>query len=131
VTADQWAAFTPSPAPICVACVGDGFNPDGGDCLRCQGTGVDPDPMAPAGASPMTILRALVAKVSPDLDAYASGRLDISQVRCVLCGVAPCQCRQCEAPYLRWQADVPEPCGMTVGPDGLCPRGHRQDGGTP
>jgi hypothetical protein len=29
-----------------VACVGDGFNPDGGPCLRCQGTGADPDPCA-------------------------------------------------------------------------------------
>lgn len=37
------------PAPICVACVGDGFNPDGGSCLRCKGTGVDPDPVAPTG----------------------------------------------------------------------------------
>lgn len=37
------------PAPICVACVGDGFNPDGGPCLRCSGSGVDPDPLAPTG----------------------------------------------------------------------------------
>ncbi len=40
---------TPTPEPVCVACVGDGFNPDGGLCLRCRGTGVDPDPLAPAG----------------------------------------------------------------------------------
>ena len=80
-------------------------------------------------ADPMGVLLALGAKVSPDLDAYASGRLDISQVRCGLCGVAPCRCRQCEGPYLRYLAEVPEPCGMTVGPDGECPRGHRQDGG--
>jgi hypothetical protein len=76
----------------------------------------------------MAALVALGAEVSPDLDAYASGRLDISQVRCVLCGVAPCQCRQCEAPYLRWLATEPEPCGMTIGPAGQCPRGHTLDG---
>ena len=80
-------------------------------------------------ADPMGALRALGARVSPDLDAYASGRLPLSRVRCVLCGVAPCQCRQCEAPYLRWGADVPEPCGMTIGPDGQCPRGHGADDG--
>jgi hypothetical protein len=37
------------PAPICVACVGDRTNPDGGPCLRCRGTGIDPDPLAPDG----------------------------------------------------------------------------------
>jgi hypothetical protein len=37
------------PAPVCVACVGDATNPDGGPCLRCQGTGTDPDPLAPTG----------------------------------------------------------------------------------
>jgi hypothetical protein len=35
--------------PICVACVGDGTNPAGGVCLRCQGTRIDPDPAAPSG----------------------------------------------------------------------------------
>jgi hypothetical protein len=40
---------TQAQAPICVACVGDLTNPDGGPCLRCKGTGVDPDPLAPAG----------------------------------------------------------------------------------
>jgi hypothetical protein len=39
----------PEQAPVCVACVGDGTNPDGGPCLRCQGTGADPDPAAPTG----------------------------------------------------------------------------------
>lgn len=29
---------------------------------------------------------------SPDFDAYASGELDASKVRCVLCGQAPCMC---------------------------------------
>jgi hypothetical protein len=122
---DQVAAAADIP-PTCVACVGDGFNPDGGPCLRCGGSGRDPDPLAPVWpGNPMTVLLALGARVSPDLDAYASGRLDASQVRCVLCGVAPCRCRQCEAPYRRWLAEVDEPCGMTVGPDGECPRGHR------
>ena len=32
--------------PVCVACVGDRTNPDGGPCLRCKGTGRDPDPIA-------------------------------------------------------------------------------------
>jgi len=44
----------PEPAPIaaepvCVACVGDRASPDGGPCLRCKGTGTDPDPLAPTG----------------------------------------------------------------------------------
>jgi hypothetical protein len=80
--------------------------------------------------TPMDVLLALGARVSPDLDAYASGRLDISQVRCVLCGEAPCRCRQCEAPYQGYLAPEPRTCGMTLGsapglaPD-ECPRGHR------
>jgi hypothetical protein len=54
VTADQRAV----PAPVCVACVGDGFNPDGGTCLRCGGSGIDPDPLAPVWpGNPMTALR--------------------------------------------------------------------------
>jgi hypothetical protein len=41
---------TPAPAPICVACVGDGTDPvTGGPCLRCKGTAIDPDPLAPTG----------------------------------------------------------------------------------
>lgn len=38
------------------------------------------------------VVNRLGAKWSPDFDAYASGQLDISQVRCVLRGQAPCQC---------------------------------------
>lgn len=30
--------------------------------------------------------------VSPDLGAYAAGEIDASQVRCVLCAHAPCDC---------------------------------------
>jgi len=82
-------------------------------------------------ADPRGALDALGARWSPDLDAYAAGQLDVSRVRCVLCGKAPCTCRQCEAPYLRWGATEPEPCGMTIGlpgvcPPGECPRGHVQ-----
>jgi hypothetical protein len=44
---------TTAPEPVCVACVGDRFNPDGGDCPRCRGTGVDPDPAAAAGIVPL------------------------------------------------------------------------------
>lgn len=92
-------------------------------------TGQAPALPAPRAADdPVGVLRALGAKVSPDLDAYASGEIDASQVRCLLCGVAPCHCRQCEAPYLRYLATESEPCGMTIGPDGPCPRGHREDG---
>jgi hypothetical protein len=67
---------------------------------------------------------------SPDFDAYASGQLPIEAIRCVLCGLAPCQCLQCPAIYTRRFAAVtgadpaPRECGMTVGPDGKCPRGH-------
>jgi hypothetical protein len=43
------STITPTQAPICVACVGDRTNPDGGPCLRCKGTGSDPDPLAPTG----------------------------------------------------------------------------------
>jgi hypothetical protein len=39
----------PEQGPVCVACVGDTTNPDGGPCLRCKGTGIDPDPLAPTG----------------------------------------------------------------------------------
>lgn len=31
-------------------------------------------------------------KWSPDLDAYASGQMDASKVRCALCANAPCAC---------------------------------------
>jgi DNA segregation ATPase FtsK/SpoIIIE, S-DNA-T family len=41
--ADKTAlAFPGRRGPVCVACVGDG-----GDCLRCKGSGVDPDITAP------------------------------------------------------------------------------------
>jgi len=29
---------------------------------------------------------------NPDLDAYATGQLDATQLRCALCGIAPCAC---------------------------------------
>ncbi len=41
---------------------------------------------------PVAVLSALDAVWSPDFDAYASGQLDASRVRCVLCGHAPCDC---------------------------------------
>lgn len=41
---------------------------------------------------PAAMLDALGAVWSPDFDAYASGQLDASAVRCVLCGHAPCDC---------------------------------------
>lgn len=41
---------------------------------------------------PAKILSELGAKWSPDFEAYASGRLPADRVRCVLCGLAPCEC---------------------------------------
>jgi hypothetical protein len=46
VSVGQRPALTSASAPLCAACVGDRTNPDGGPCLRCRGTGVDPDPLA-------------------------------------------------------------------------------------
>ena len=48
--------------------------------------------MPNAADDPVGALEQLGALWSPDFDAYASGQLDISQVRCVLCQQAPCQC---------------------------------------
>lgn len=45
---------------------------------------VTPDPAA--------VLAALSAVWSPDFGTYASGQLDASAVRCVLCGQVPCDC---------------------------------------
>ena len=42
--------------------------------------------------NPRKVLDRLGAVWSPDFDAYASGQLDASQIRCVLCGRAPCDC---------------------------------------
>jgi 8-oxo-dGTP pyrophosphatase MutT (NUDIX family) len=42
--------------------------------------------------NPVQALEALGAVWSPDFGAYASGQLDASRVRCVLCGHAPCEC---------------------------------------
>jgi hypothetical protein len=50
--------------------------------------GIRPEVLADPGAA----LEALGALTSPDLDAYASGTLDASRVRCVLCLSAPCAC---------------------------------------
>ena len=41
---------------------------------------------------PGEALKQLGAIWSPDFDAYASGQLDASRVRCVLCQHAPCDC---------------------------------------
>jgi len=84
-----------------------------------------------SGTDPVKILRQLGAKWSPDLAAYASGKLDTGQIRCVLCGCAPCKCRFCgtveENPYyLATGRPQFETCGMRIDPaSGECPRGHR------
>ncbi len=72
----------------------------------------------------------LGAEWSPDFGAYASGQLNVTQIRCLLCGQAPCKCRQCSAVvhnryYLATGRPEYEICDMTIGPDGVCPRGHR------
>jgi hypothetical protein len=47
----------------------------------------------PSGsADPVDALNRLGAIWSPDFDAYASGQLDASRVRCALCQHAPCDC---------------------------------------
>jgi hypothetical protein len=45
-----------------------------------------------ATRDPAAALNALRAIWSPDFGAYASGQLDASRVRCVLCEHAPCTC---------------------------------------
>ena len=47
----------------------------------------------PGGTDPMAALEQLGAVWSPDFDAYASGELDVSQIRCLICGYAPCDCK--------------------------------------
>lgn len=56
---------------------------------------------------PLEVLEELGAEWSPDFDTYASGKIPLSQVRCVLCRTAPCSCARCDG------------CGMTV-PPGRC-----------
>ncbi len=51
--------------------------------------------------APKTAVQAvneLGAVWSPDFDAYASGTLDASQVRCALCQHAPCDCPEFGTP---------------------------------
>jgi hypothetical protein len=57
---------------------------------------------------PFELLTSLGARVSPDLDAYASGEISASQIRCVLCGSAPCACRPC--PSCSWTGAPGKPC---------------------
>jgi hypothetical protein len=50
----------PDQAPICVACVGDRIGHDGRPCLRCKGTGTDPDPIGQPGIAALAaVLEAL------------------------------------------------------------------------
>jgi hypothetical protein len=104
-----WGAFTAAHADAAAAAVSGAAAPE---------------------SDPLDIVRALGAVFSPDLDAYAAGEIDASRIRCVLCGAAPCECRSCPArytpfPYSPGGASLSErECGMTIGPDGMCPRGH-------
>lgn len=40
----------------------------------------------------MTDRKPLSVAVSPDLDAYAAGRIDVHQIECLMCQTAPCRC---------------------------------------
>lgn len=48
--------------------------------------------------TPEEIDRGLSVKWSPDFDAYASGEIELSAVRCVLCEEAPCACPEFGTP---------------------------------
>jgi hypothetical protein len=80
-----------------------------------------------APTDPREALEQLGAVYSPDLDAYASGRLPAHAVRCLLCHLAPCQCPPFgSAGYFaltdRCHGRGPRP----LAPSGTCPRecGH-------
>jgi len=47
---------------------------------------------------PAEMLDQLGAVWSGDFDAYASGQLDASKIRCALCQCAPCECPQFGTP---------------------------------
>lgn len=79
-----------------------------------------------SGLDPVDALDQLGAVWSPDFDAYASGQLDISRVRCVLCGKAPCACRFCELRHVSYLG-AESVCGMRVDPAAGCPRGSAAD----
>jgi hypothetical protein len=53
-------------------------------------------------------LNKLGARWTPSLDAYASGRIGVRQIICVLCGKAPCMCRPC--PKCKWHGAPDKPC---------------------
>ena len=48
--------------------------------------------MARRITNPVEANKQLGAIWSPDFGAYASGQLDASRIRCVLCSHAPCEC---------------------------------------
>ena len=77
-----------------------------------------------ATRDPAAALDVLGAMRSPDFGAYASGQLDASAVRCVLCGHAPCDCPPFGTPGL-----LPRPA---AGRNALVDRLHgRTRGGGP
>lgn len=51
-----------------------------------------------AAPDPVAAVSSLAAVWSPDFDAYASGQLDATRVRCALCGHAPCDCPEFGSP---------------------------------
>jgi hypothetical protein len=66
-----------------------------GVCLSCGCAcpAVDPARCPCCGTTdPVEAVNALGTVWAHDFDDYASGQLDAAQVRCVLCGLAPCAC---------------------------------------
>lgn len=46
-------------------------------------------------SDPVSIFRSLGGKFASNLDDYASGKIGAHQIKCLLCGTAPCRCRPC------------------------------------
>jgi hypothetical protein len=70
-------------------------NKPGEPVNACISADIVPDELSRVHAASVTALDALEtlgAKWSPDFDAYVSGETDAAKLRCVLCGLAPCDC---------------------------------------
>lgn len=57
---------------------------------------------------PVKLLQSLGGRFASNLDDYASGRIGVHQIQCVLCGRAPCACRPC--PSCDWNGAPDKPC---------------------
>lgn len=52
--------------------------------------------------NPKDLLDRHGAEWSPNVDAYAEGRINAPDIACVLCHPAPCQCRPIDADHDTW-----------------------------